>query len=81
MTLSTAFVRFDPDARALYVYLHPTGREVTRSIVAERATVVLDLNEDGVPVGIEILLNDEQAAAFNPERKQKSDLDRGSPLL
>ncbi len=70
VTLSTAFVKFDPVARSLYVYLQPLGRRAARSIAAEGTTVVLDLDEEGAPLGIEVLLDDEQAAAFTKERRR-----------
>lgn len=67
-TMELALVRFDPDARSLYVYLQSPDKRAAKSIAAEATTVVLDLDEDGVPLGIEILLDEKQAAAFTKNR-------------
>lgn len=66
LVLPVATAGFEPDARALYVHFTVTRRrEVARTLVNEGATVAVDLDENGYPVGVEILLDEKQAEVFS----------------
>lgn len=63
-----AVYSFDGRADALYFAIR-TARKVDWSLVNECATVVVDLDEKGLPIGVEILLDSEQAKAFKRLRE------------
>ncbi len=54
-----ALITYDPDVKALYVYIDESKKKNRKNVVAKTIPLgddcYLDVDEDGKPVGLEIL--------------------------